>query len=214
VGHPLEVDANDDVIGAEFLLVSLEVFDPVVGITDDEPPLDEVFGVVVTVNDVVCQVPVLGGLVSLALVLGLVPGDEVLVGQFSPTSSIMILLAGAALFSWVMSVEGVSDLLAEFMFSISTDPVVLLLLANIYLLILGMIIDPLASIFMAVPIVVPPLVAVGVNPVHIGIIMVFNLMLGLLTPHSGSRCSSPRTSRRSRPPTSSGSSRCTTGYFS
>lgn len=101
------------------------------------------------------------------------------------TSIVMILLAAAALFSWVMTIERVDETFATMLFSISTNVIVVLILVNIFLLLIGMVIDPLAGLLMAVPLVVPPLETLGMDPVHIGIFMVFNLMLGLLTPPLG-----------------------------
>lgn len=101
------------------------------------------------------------------------------------TASIVIILAAAGLFAYVISIENIDGLFAGFLFSISENPLVLLLLVNILLLILGLFLDPIAAMIMSIPIVVPPLVAVGVDPVHFGVIMTFNLMLGLLTPPLG-----------------------------
>lgn len=101
------------------------------------------------------------------------------------TGTIVIILAAASVFSFVLSVENVDVLFAETLFSISTDPVVVLLLVNLVLLFLGLFLDPIAALVMMTPIVYPTLTEVGVDPIHIGVIMVFNLMLGLLTPPLG-----------------------------
>ncbi|NHN42515.1 TRAP transporter large permease [Halorubellus sp. JP-L1] len=101
------------------------------------------------------------------------------------TGTIVIILAAANVFSFVLSVENIDTVFAETMFAVSTNPVVVLILVNIVLLVLGLFLDPIAALVMMTPIVVPTLVEVGVDPVHIGVIMVFNLMLGLLTPPLG-----------------------------
>jgi len=101
------------------------------------------------------------------------------------TGSIVIILAAAAVFSFVLSVESVDTLFAGVVLSISENPVVVLLLINALLLFLGLFLDPVAALLMMTPIVVPVLVDVGVDPVQIGVIMIFNLMLGLLTPPFG-----------------------------
>jgi tripartite ATP-independent transporter DctM subunit len=101
------------------------------------------------------------------------------------TGSIVIILAAAAVFSFVLSVESVDTLFAGVVLSISENPVVVLLLINALLLFLGLFLDPVAALLMMTPIVVPVLIDVGVDPVQIGIIMIFNLMLGLLTPPFG-----------------------------
>jgi len=101
------------------------------------------------------------------------------------TGTIVIILAAANVFSFVLSVENIDTVFAETLFAVSTDPIVVLILVNLVLLVIGLFLDPIAALVMMTPIVVPTLVEVGVNPVHIGVIMVFNLMLGLLTPPLG-----------------------------
>lgn len=101
------------------------------------------------------------------------------------SGTVVIILAGAALFSFVMSVEQIDTLFANALFSVSENRVVVLLLVNAVLLFIGLFLDPIAALVMMTPIVFPTLVEVGVNPIHIGVIMVFNLMLGLLTPPLG-----------------------------
>jgi len=101
------------------------------------------------------------------------------------TGSIVLIVSAAAVFSWVLSVESIDALFAEFVFSISQDPIVVLLLVNALLLFMGLFLDPIAALVMMTPIVFPVLFEVGVDPVQIGVIVVFNLMLGLLTPPLG-----------------------------
>lgn len=101
------------------------------------------------------------------------------------TGSIVLILAAAAVFSFVLSVQGIDTLFANFIFSFSQNPIVVLLLVNALLLFIGLFLDPIAALVMMTPIVFPVLFDVGVDPVQIGVIMVFNLMLGLLTPPLG-----------------------------
>lgn len=101
------------------------------------------------------------------------------------SGSIVIILAAASVFSFVLSVEGIDTMFAETMFAISSDKIVLLLLVNLVLLFIGLFLDPIAALVMMTPIVEPTLAQAGVDPIHIGVIMVFNLMLGLLTPPLG-----------------------------
>ena len=101
------------------------------------------------------------------------------------TGSIVLILAAAAVFSFVLSVERIDTLFATAVFSISENPAVVLLLVNALLLFIGLFLDPIAALVMMTPIVFPVLFEAGVDPVQIGVIMVFNLMLGLLTPPLG-----------------------------
>ncbi|WP_245957236.1 TRAP transporter large permease [Haloplanus rubicundus] len=101
------------------------------------------------------------------------------------TGTIIVILAAAGLFSWVIAAENVDALFATYLFSISQNPVVVLLLVNVLLIFLGLFLEPIAAMIMSIPIVVPPLVELGFDPVHVGVVVVFNLMVGLLTPPLG-----------------------------
>ncbi|MBL8705184.1 MAG: TRAP transporter large permease [Rhodospirillales bacterium] len=101
------------------------------------------------------------------------------------SAGILMIVAVAALFGWILSVEQVPQRMTAVMLGISTNPYVLLLLVNILLLIVGMFLDSTTAILVAAPIIAKPLVAAGVDPVHLGMVVVFNLMIGLLTPPMG-----------------------------
>lgn len=101
------------------------------------------------------------------------------------TGTIIVILAAAGLFSWVIAAENVDALFATYLFSISENPLVVILLVNVLLILLGLFLEPIAAMIMSIPIVVPPLVELGFDPVHIGVVVVFNLMVGLLTPPLG-----------------------------
>ena len=101
------------------------------------------------------------------------------------SSGILLIVAVAALFGWILSVELVPQKLTGIMLSISTNPYMLLLLVNVLLIIVGMFLDSTTAILVIAPIIAKPLVAAGVDPVHLGMVVVFNLMIGLLTPPMG-----------------------------
>lgn len=101
------------------------------------------------------------------------------------SAAILVIVAMAALFGWVLSVEQVPQAMTRLMLSISTDPMMLLLLANLLLLVVGMFLDSTTAILVIAPIIAKPLVAAGVDPVHLGMVVVFNLMIGLVTPPMG-----------------------------
>jgi tripartite ATP-independent transporter DctM subunit len=101
------------------------------------------------------------------------------------SAAILLIVAVAALFGWILSVEGVPQKLTALMLQISTDPYVLLLIVNVLLLVVGMFLDSTTAILVIAPIIAKPLVAAGVDPVHLGMVVVFNLMIGLLTPPMG-----------------------------
>ena len=101
------------------------------------------------------------------------------------TSAILVIVAAAALFGWILAVEQVPQAFAAAVLGWSTDPLMLLIIANLIFFIAGMFLDSTTATLLIVPIVAPPLVAAGVDPVHLGIVAIFNLMIGLLTPPMG-----------------------------
>jgi tripartite ATP-independent transporter DctM subunit len=101
------------------------------------------------------------------------------------SAGILIIVAVAALFGWILSVEAVPQRITQAMLSISNNPLVLLLLVNLLLILVGMFLDSTTAILVIAPILAKPLVAAGVDPVHLGLVVVFNLMIGLLTPPMG-----------------------------
>ena len=101
------------------------------------------------------------------------------------SAAILLIVAVAALFGWILSVEGVPQKLTGLMLSISSNPYVLLAIVNFLLLLVGMFLDSTTAILVIAPIIAKPLIAAGVDPVHLGMIVVFNLMIGLLTPPMG-----------------------------
>ncbi len=101
------------------------------------------------------------------------------------TSAILIIVSAAALFGWILAVEQVPQAFAQQLLSLSTDPLILLLVVNVMLLIVGMVLDSTTATLLVIPIIAGPLHMAGVDPVQLGIVAIFNLMLGLLTPPMG-----------------------------
>ena len=101
------------------------------------------------------------------------------------TANILFIVAAAAVFAWVLTLDQVPARAGAFLLGLSEDPLVLLLLVNILLLIVGMFLESIAAILIIAPIVAPALHAAGVDPLQLGIVFVLNLMIGLLTPPVG-----------------------------
>ena len=101
------------------------------------------------------------------------------------TAAILIIVAAASMFGWILAVEQVPQEFASWFSDISTNPLVLLLIVNAIFFIAGMFVDSTTATLLLVPIVAPPLVAIGVDPIHLGIVIVFNLMIGTITPPFG-----------------------------
>jgi tripartite ATP-independent transporter DctM subunit len=102
------------------------------------------------------------------------------------TSAIlMIMVAASVLFTRILALEQVPQTITKAMLSLSTDPLVLLLIANIVVLLIGLFLDTTSAILILTPLIAPPLIAAGVDPTHLGVVIVYNLMIGLITPPMG-----------------------------
>jgi tripartite ATP-independent transporter DctM subunit len=102
------------------------------------------------------------------------------------TSSVVLLLVGAAMaFKTVVSLSHAPETLAEYILSLSDNPLILLFLINILLFLVGMFLDAGPAIIILGPILGPIFVSMGVDPIHFAIIMSVNLTVGLATPPMG-----------------------------
>jgi tripartite ATP-independent transporter DctM subunit len=100
---------------------------------------------------------------------------------------VMALIAAASAFGWLMAYLRIPALATEALLTISHNKVVLLLLINLLLLVLGTIMDMAPLILITTPILYPVAVgALGMSPVHFGIMLILNLAIGLTTPPVGS----------------------------
>ena len=109
----------------------------------------------------------------------------VLVKTATTTGSIMLIVAAAGLFGWVIAREQGPQAVTEAMLQFTDNPIVFLLLINVVLLITGMILEPVAGLLITVPVLLPAAIEFGIDPLHLGIVMILNLVLGLLTPPVG-----------------------------
>jgi tripartite ATP-independent transporter DctM subunit len=98
---------------------------------------------------------------------------------------VMITVATSQVFGSLAVLAGLGQVLTESMLAISQNPLVLLLLINVMLLILGTIMEPLPLMLILAPILFPMLGGMGVDPIHFGVVMVLNLVLGMVTPPVG-----------------------------
>lgn len=110
---------------------------------------------------------------------------RVLQATVETTGSVLIIVCAAALFGWVLARERVPQLAGEYIFSLTENPIVFLLLLNLLLFIIGAIIEPTAAILVLVPVLAPVATLYGLDPLHVGMVIIFNLMMGLLTPPVG-----------------------------
>jgi tripartite ATP-independent transporter DctM subunit len=101
------------------------------------------------------------------------------------TALILLIVAGASIFGYLITLTKVTDNVSTLVLSMTTEPWAVLLLVNIFLLIVGCFMETIAAITILVPVLLPLMIKIGVDPVHFGLIMVLNLMIGLLTPPVG-----------------------------
>jgi tripartite ATP-independent transporter DctM subunit len=117
--------------------------------------------------------------------LGLRDCYRICVGMGSSTAAIMLTIAGATLLGFIATAEQMGPKLMHVFLSFSDSTIVILLIVNVALLILGCLMEPVPIILLTVPIFFPALTKIGVDPVHLGVVMTLNLMIGLLTPFVG-----------------------------
>ncbi|WP_417426352.1 TRAP transporter large permease [Hoeflea sp.] len=110
---------------------------------------------------------------------------DIFAGAARDTSSILIIAATAAPFGWILSVGQAPQQMLSFLTGVSDNPFVILLLINIILLVLGTFMETLVLIIILVPILLPLIQSLGIDPVHFGIVMIINLVIGQLTPPLG-----------------------------
>lgn len=101
------------------------------------------------------------------------------------SAAVLFIVVMASAFSWVITLQQVGPKLTEFLTSITTSPVVLLVLVNISFLLLGCVMESIPILLIFVPILYPSVLAYGIDPIHFGVVVVLNLMIGLSTPPFG-----------------------------
>jgi tripartite ATP-independent transporter DctM subunit len=101
------------------------------------------------------------------------------------TCMIMMILGASQPFSWVLTAQQIPQLMAQFFTSISNNPIVILLMLNIFLLLVGLPLEAAPGVIILVPILMPVIERVGMDPVQFGVVIVTNLLLGSLTPPVG-----------------------------
>lgn len=109
----------------------------------------------------------------------------ILVNTVIGTATVTFLIAMANLFGWLIAFEQIPQLIANSMLSISDNPFVFLLLVNIFLLIIGTLLDGIAALIILVPVFMPLVTGFNIDPIHFGVIICINLTIGLLTPPVG-----------------------------
>jgi tripartite ATP-independent transporter DctM subunit len=99
--------------------------------------------------------------------------------------TLMTVAAGALVFAWVLTILEVPQTVAGWIFSLTDDRLLILLLLNLLFLLIGMFMEAKAALLILLPVILPVLPEVGIDPIHFGVVIVFNLLVGLITPPVG-----------------------------
>ncbi len=108
-----------------------------------------------------------------------------LVGSAKMTANIMFIITNASLLAWVLTSEGIPQALVTSLIGITENPIALLLIINLIILIVGTFMETSAILVILVPLFLPVVTSLGMDPVHFGIIVTINTAIGLVTPPFG-----------------------------
>jgi len=103
----------------------------------------------------------------------------------SVSASIMMIIATASIFSWLIAVEDAPATIAAIMHQATDSPLGFLLFVNVLLILIGMIMEGISAILVMVPVLLPIAVSYGIDPLHFGVIVILNLSIGMITPPYG-----------------------------
>lgn len=109
----------------------------------------------------------------------------VLIESVVTTSIVLLMVATSSMMSWAMANADIPGFIADFVLSASENPIMIMLLMNIILLVVGTFMDMTPAVLIFTPIFLPIATTLGIDPVHFGIILVFNLCIGICTPPVG-----------------------------
>lgn len=101
------------------------------------------------------------------------------------SAAILMIVASAAVFAWILTANQVATLLGGALLDLTTNKHILLLIMMVIILLIGLFMETIAAITILVPVLMPIALSAGIDPVHLGILLIINLMLGLLTPPVG-----------------------------
>jgi tripartite ATP-independent transporter DctM subunit len=110
---------------------------------------------------------------------------RLLVDTLETTGVVMALVMTASLFAWCLSISRLPQSLSAWLVDGLGDPLLFLLLLNLVLLVVGCFMEGIAAILLLVPIFVPAALALGIDPIQLGVVFVLNLMIGTITPPVG-----------------------------
>lgn len=110
---------------------------------------------------------------------------KVLVESAKSTAVVAITIAGALVMNWVVAAEQIPEAMGAWMISLDMSPAMFLLIVNLLFLVLGAFLDTMLMLLIIVPMLMPTVHALGIDPVHFGVTAIVNMMIGLVTPPMG-----------------------------
>ena len=110
---------------------------------------------------------------------------KVTMDTIETTSGVLLVVAAASLFGWVLTTTRLTEAGAAALLNFTDNKYIILLLINVLLLVVGCFLETIAAISILVPVLMPIVLKVGIDPVHFGVVMTLNLMIGLLHPPLG-----------------------------
>jgi C4-dicarboxylate transporter, DctM subunit len=172
VSWPARIRATVD--GLPVLIIPLVVLGSILsGITT--PTEAAVFGVVAVI--------LIGG--GFYRELSLASFVRQLLATMRTVGSVFLIIAAAALFGRVLTLYGAASALSHWLTTVTTNPLVFLVLVNVVYLTIGCLLEVVPVLLVLVPLLMPTVKALGIDTVHFGVMTVFNLLIGLIAPPSG-----------------------------
>ena len=110
---------------------------------------------------------------------------QALIDTARDSAGILCIICGAAAFSWLVTMLGMTQALSTALVSLTDNKYVMLLIINIAFLLIGMFMEALAAMTITLPFLIPLMSVYGIDPLHLGVVLVLNLMIGLCTPPVG-----------------------------
>lgn len=128
----------------------------------------------------------------IALVLGLVYREihvrdlgKIMLDVGTNTATITGLIAAASVLSWVLAFQGIPDMVVEYMKELTDSPFVFLLLVIVMMIVLGMFLESISVLIVVVPLLMPVVTSLGIDPIHFGVVCTLATVIGLVTPPVG-----------------------------
>lgn len=138
-------------------------------------------------TEAACVASVYAFILSVLVYKGMTKAEvfEAIKQTVSESAAILLIICGAAAFSWLVTMMGMTEALAHFLTGLTTNKYLILLILNIAFLIIGMFMEALATLTITIPFLIPLMTAFDISPLHLGVVLVLNLMIGLSTPPVG-----------------------------